>query len=354
MARPFHARRLILRIAAVTGLLIVGLAGCAIPPAAGIVDRAYASFDRLADYQAILELRYTLGGDDQALEIKQAFKKPDRYRLEFLAPPELKGQVTVFDGRTMWFYSPQDNEVTVFEGAGEDTVGQDQKSLFPGIIDGLRAAGSIKTVGRGRVDNRSAYILELADAAQAGDDPVARRRVWIDRETWLPLKVEAYDASGKRISAAVYRDVKVNVGLADDLFEFTIPEGVRVTEGGVMPEVVTLDEARKAVGFSLLEPSYLPAGVSLRQVSRVGSGADLTIVLDYGQGNSTLTISENRVVPGAGPMPGTSPTNLGGLSAEVIQSGEFSIVHWITGDVELSMTGNLPLDELGRIARSMR
>ncbi len=346
----------VLLVMAAAALVAVSLGGCGNPPAAQIIDRMNASYEQLNDYQGVLDLKYTLGGNgnDQVVEIKQSFKKPDRHRLEFLAPAELKGQLTVFDGQTMWNYNPQDNEVTVFEQAAGDTVGQDQKTLISGVIDLIKTAKAVGVAGRGHVEGRSAYILELTSVAAEGDDPVSSQKIWIDRQTWLPLKVEAYNSAGKAVSSAVYKQVKVNAGLGDDLFRFTVPQGAKVTQGGAMLEVISLDQARKAASFSLVLPAYLPSGTSLLQVSRVGSGTDLTIVLDYGRDESTLTISENKVLPGAVPMPGIKPMNLGGLSVEVIQSDEFSIVHWTVGDVEVSMTSNLPLEELGKVARSVR
>ncbi len=353
--RRSTATRNVLAAVSLGVFLSVAVSGCGAPAAPQIVGQMTAAFEKLTDYQATLDLKYTLAGQDQTVEIKQSFKKPNRHRLEFLAPAELKGQLTVFDGETMWTYSPLDKEVLVFDQAGEEVVGQDQRSLISGVLDSVRSAESVKATGRGRIEGRSAYILEVTPSTPKGDDLVSLLKVWVDGATWLPLKVEAYNGAGKVVSSALYKDVKVNSGLADDLFKFTPPQGTMVTQGGALPEVVTLEEARSAAGFGLKQPTYLPAGLSLMQVSRVGSGADLTIVFDYGNGeDSSLTISENKAIAGATTMPGTKPTDLGGLSADVIQSDEFSIVHWVVGGIEVSMTSNLPLDELGKVARSIR
>lgn len=334
--------------------LTVAVGGCGAPAAPDIVARMTAAFEKLSDYQVTLELKYTLADQDQAVEIEQSFKKPNLHRLEFLAPDELKGQLTVYDGETMWTYSPTDDEVLVFTQAGEEAVGQDQRMLIPGVLDSVRSAQSVRSVGRAQVEGRSAYALELTPSTAQGD-LVGRLKVWVDRGTWLPLKVETYDGAGKLVSSAVYKDIKVDSSLADELFEFTAPEGATVIQGGAMPEVISLEQARNSADFGLKQPAYLPAGVSLAQVSRIGSGADLTIMLDYGRGEEpVLSINENRATPGATDMPGVALTDLGGLSAEVIQSDEFSSVHWVAGGVEISMTSNLPLDELGKIARSIR
>ncbi|MHB0885294.1 MAG: outer membrane lipoprotein-sorting protein [Bacillota bacterium] len=354
MRRPAATRKAISALA--LGLFLAGaVSGCGTPAAPQIVGQMTAAFEKLTDYQATLDLKYTLAGQDQTVEIKQSFKKPDRHRLEFLAPAELKGQLTVFNGQTMWTYSPSDNEVLVFTQAGEEVVGQDQRSLISGVLDSLKSAESVRAAGRGRIEGRFAYILEVTPATPKGDDLVSLLKVWVDRATWLPLKVETYNGAGKLVSSALYKDVKENSGLADDLFKFTPPQGANVTQGGALPAVVSIEQARSAANFGLKQPTYLPAGLSLLQISRIGSGADVAIVFEYGRGEAaTLSISENKAIPGATDMPGMKPTDLGGLSAEVIQTDEFSSVHWVVGGVEISMTSNLPLDELGKVARSIR
>ncbi|HEY3315483.1 MAG TPA: outer membrane lipoprotein carrier protein LolA [Bacillota bacterium] len=342
-----------LAVAAVAALVVFAAAGCGTPPTADLIRQMTAGFEKLQDYQGVLEVQYSLAGAGQTVQIRQSFKKPARYRLEFLAPEEIKGQLTVFDGQTMWFYNPQDNEVTVFEQAGEDVTGQDQKALLSGVVGEVSRATAVKVAGRARVVGRPAYLVELTPPGPKGEDVVQRERVWVDRQTWLPLKVEAYNAGGAVISAATYTQVKVDAGLPDELFRFSPPQGAEVIQGGAMPEAITLERARQLAGFKLLLPAYTPAGFSLVQVSRVGSGQDLSILLDYSQEKASLSITENKAIPGAVALPGMRPMDLGGLPVEVIQSEEFSIIHWIVGDVELAITSDLSLEEIGRIARSL-
>lgn len=343
-----------LAVIIVTLVTTVVVTSCGSLPADEIVRQAVDSYDKLRDYQGVVELRYSLAGAGQTVEIRQSFKKPDKHRLEFLSPEEIKGQATVFNGQTMWLYDPQDNEVIVFERAGRDIVGEDQRTLFSGIIAEINGAAAVKVAGRARLDGRPAYILELTPPNPRDQGFVQEEKVWLDGGTWLPLKVEAYDDTGKVVSSAVYKQVKVNTGLADDLFEMAAPEGATIVQGGAEPQVITIDEARQAVGFKLLVPSYLPAGLSPGQISRVGSGSDLAVVLDYSNEQTSLSITENRALPGAVGPPGMKQVDLGGMSVEVIQSDDFSIVHWISADVEFSITSNLALDEVGKIARSLR
>ncbi len=352
--------RLLFRTALGPVLLVVGLAlglvtaGCAGPSAEELVREMSLSAEQLQDYEAVLALTYSFAASDETREIRQSFKRPNLHRLEFLSPPEFKGQLTVYDGQTLWSYSPQDNEVIVFEGNAEDAAGQDQRSLISGVVEQVKEAAGVKLAGRGKVDGRSTYVLEITPSTPKSEGLVVREKVWVDRQDWLPLKVESYNSAGKLVMSAVYTQIKVNSGLDDGLFTFSVPSGADVIQGGAEPQEITIEEARLSSGFTLLLPAHLPTGTSLFQVTRVGTGPDVQILLDYGSDQNNLSITENKAQPGATPMPGLTPTDLGGLAVELIQSEDFSILHWTVGDVELTITSNLALEELGKIARSMR
>jgi hypothetical protein len=89
-----------------------------------------------------------------------------------------------------------------------------------------------------RLDRNMADILhhnqdkgwEAADDPCPGDEVfvptyyASRAEVWIDAESYLPLKAQFYDHQGRLYEDYVHRDLRVNVGLTDRDFDTDSPD----------------------------------------------------------------------------------------------------------------------------------
>lgn len=159
------------------------------------------------------------------------------------------------------------------------------------------------------------------------------------------------------------------------------------TPGPTLPiEEMTLDQARQIAHFHILEPTYLPVGLRL---PRVLYYPGTYFVLIYaaseagGQSPSSgfLDITEREyyevpIPPGSSPLGPTPvlpnrPTEeivmIGDARASVVRfnsppawnptaaaSGEYINLKWHTNEISFSLTGSQGLQELVRIAESLK
>ena len=143
------------------------------------------------------------------------------------------------------------------------------------------------------------------------------------------------------------------------------------TEGPIMGgEWVSLEVAEQRMPFSILQPAYLPDGVKLSRVmvTRANQSARQTVSLLYSDG---LRINQAMQSP-RGPgyleeMVKTPPfvlVEVGGVPTVGHEPGDFTgiggtwrypgAVGWWKDGVGRSVAGDLPLDELVRIAEALR
>lgn len=355
---PARRARIRLSLLAVLAALLVAAAGCRArgeDPRA-IVARVKESYARVTDYRGRVTYEVFVPGEVQKIVVEQAFLRPDRYRSEVLEPEMLRGQLTVFDGTALWFYSPQDREA-VRLGPQADGVEQEEE-LLGHVVDELAGAGRLTHQGDAVLAGRRAVVLQLpiTDPALA---PAAGRKVWIDRESWLPLRVETVDGAGRPLAATGFEAIRTNVGLTGDDFAFTPPPGVNVREAGGPgdnSEVrnMTLAEAEIVLGFRPLVPTELPSGYRLTAVTQVGEGPQAAVVLDYGSGDRMLSLTQMRFDPARPAMAGAASQTWGGFTAQVLETDDFTILRWVKDGVELVLLGNLPKEQLFSIARSIR
>src|SRR5207248_3085858 len=119
-------------------------------------------------------------------------RKAGRLRIEYLAPPGVRGEVLVDDGEEARLYRPRLGVVE--EGPSQVRKGEQQK------------ANQIRQLERGRI-----LVTEEPPEAVAGrparvftvTTPNGRaRRLWIDRERAVILKVQETSAQGQTVTTA--------------------------------------------------------------------------------------------------------------------------------------------------------
>jgi outer membrane lipoprotein-sorting protein len=357
--RPALGLVAILVLLLVVGAAAGAVAGCNRLDRATVVRKVGETFRKLQDYQGIAVKTISAATFEESMEVKQWFKKPNLHRVEIVSPPEIQGQTTIFDGETLWFYSPNDKEATVFRTPGPDISRGDRSDLAVTFAEQVMNASDSKIVGRQRLADRHTVILETAlETDKARKRPtaiIARQRIWIDTTIWFPLMVESFDGEGKLVSSILFKEVRLNTNLSMNEFRFSPPPGIRIVEGDLTIRETTLAEARQMVTFGLAQPTYLPEKLVLRSVNRAGAGESVAIIFEYtNDAGITVSLTESAIEPGAPNLVGTRRVEYGGRTYEVIQTEEYVIMYWTATGVVFDLTGNLSMDEMLKIAGSVK
>ena len=129
----------------------------------------------------------------------------DRTLIYFVEPEDVQGTLFVSidteeEEARLWLYLPA-------LGSAKELVSEEQEESFAGSTFSYREAGGGSTsddctariVGEDTVQVgdqvMGCYLLDLT-AKPGADVDYPRERMWVDKEHWLPLKVESYDELG--------------------------------------------------------------------------------------------------------------------------------------------------------------
>jgi len=196
------------------------------PPAADVAVALQRKYDSVKDFSASFTQTYEGGvlrrkGSEAGTV---SVKKPGRMRWDYTGPEK---KLFVSDGQTMFLYFPNEKQVMK-----NDVPSQDQATSAVLFLMGKGNIVRDFNVRWADGGSDTTYRLRL--------DPKTRQaeydwlEITADRETLRIVGLTAADAQGGRSSFS-FSNFKENTGLADKMFQFTIPRGTEVISSGKTP-----------------------------------------------------------------------------------------------------------------------
>ena len=149
---------------------------------------------------------------EQTYETKQYYKSTGEYRLELTAPERVAGNYTVFDGERICQYNPK-LDSSIIKDVPES---QHRNELFLGqfIANYMQSEGiSVETAA---LDESRCIVLEAV--IPGNDTSVSTEKLWVDRETLLPVRFVIYDAEGKERYKMDYSSFEFDPQFDESLF----------------------------------------------------------------------------------------------------------------------------------------
>ena len=320
-----------------------------------IAARMEAKQESIKDFSATMVMT-SFAGETETTRAKIMTKMPDKTRSEIIEPAEFAGTLTVRNGSTMWMYDPAKNKVTKMElpDMGDEPFEMDYTSIVKDLMD----ENDISYKGTENVGGRSTYVIEATPKDEANRKFISKTCVWVDRENWMLLGTEMYDADGNPMVKVEYRDITFNTGVPDSEFIFEVPEGAAVVEKSfedLMPEEMTLEEARANLTFDLRTPSYLPEGYEFDHAMVTGGEREV-VSLQYTNGDERLYLSEwisDDTEQSRLRMGDPEVVSINGTDGEFTSMFGMNTLQWSVGGVDYSLSGAIEKDELVNVAESM-
>lgn len=196
-------------------------------PADAAIDRAVQAYTQIRTARATFEqsLKNTLTRSDLTSrgEFEQA--RPDKFVFRFTDP---KGDMIVSDGKFVWLYLPSSTPGQVVRAPlSADLEGS--MDLIGTFFSNPRSRYTIVDGGAATIDGRETRLVTLTP--KSSDGSFQRAKVWIDTKDGLLRQFEATEYSG------LVRLVRVtsftpNADVAASTFQFKVPRGVKVVDGG--------------------------------------------------------------------------------------------------------------------------
>ena len=211
----------VIAVAAVL-LLALGLSVMDFPvnQQAGIVNAFIRTYDELQGYTGSFEIRSEdADGDVDFVEtVDISYSKPGKYNA-----------VHRYDGLELSYIS--DGERVISYEVQRITL----DNLFPEdrlwryhigtVADELSLADNVEVVGEDLLFGRVADVVEYSYSDTAEDESY---KVWIDRETYLPLRKVLASSEGSLY--VEFKELAINPSFEPDIFEVVIPDDKEVEE----------------------------------------------------------------------------------------------------------------------------
>ena len=199
------------------------------------VDEIFQNFkqayDKSDNFSANFEETTLLANTKSVARGRIVFRKPNLLRREYVGRKDASKviQVTVFDGKYGWTYTPTLNQVNKMK------LDNPKGQLFPGIgasLDDFEAMYDMALVPDEFANPKGIHNIELTPKKGLANPAVKEKfQIWVKSDGWLPVQVghEIELEDGSRQSAIVkFSEIKRDKKLAPDLFKFVVPEDAEV------------------------------------------------------------------------------------------------------------------------------
>lgn len=186
------------------------LSGC---QAANDGSKAQQQLLEMKGYEAEAVVTRITDHGENSYTTKQYFEMENgKYRLEMVEPEEVKGNFTVYDGEKVYQFNPR----TGTDMAVEVTPDQARNELFLGqfVKNYLQSEGV--SMASATVGESDCIVLE---AVIPGDFTyTATEKLWLDKETGLPVKMVIYDTQGQERYITEYESFTYTDSFEEGLF----------------------------------------------------------------------------------------------------------------------------------------
>jgi len=256
-------------------------------------------------------------------------------RIDYKEPPWF-ADVTVLEGPQFLYHLNRQRGVALRQDAAAG-------AMLAGVQDAgmalLRKNYSVSVMGIENLAGRDCLILEIMPTPDRAGNPW--RRLFVDRHTNLPLRIENANGAGMLTNTKTVRRIAYDVrrgeaffGLPDDVTVKTDPVG-----RGAAIEVG--QELEKQAGFGPLLPEHVPDGYVFAGALVIRSNGARAVHIMYFDGLSTISLFEERTKNGR---------DFGGWGEGGMGAHELS---WMRQGIGFTLLGDILPQELLRMRDSM-
>ena len=192
--------------------LLFTIAACSREEPLSELESIQKHLAEMEGYTCTATLTRTNDRGEQTYETKQYCKSTGEYRLELTAPENVAGNYTVFDGERICQYNPR-LDSSIIRDIPES---QHRNELFLSqfIQNYMQSEGvSVETAA---LDESRCSVLEAI--IPGNDAALTSEKLWVDRESLLPVRFVIYDAEGEERYSMDYSSFEFDPQFDDALF----------------------------------------------------------------------------------------------------------------------------------------
>lgn len=144
----------------------------------------------------------------RSIKSKNWIEGKDKAFVEYTDPAREKGEKMLKLGDQLWNYFPEpiDRIITISGHLLRQSVMGSDLS-YEDITENRKLMDmyNAKVIGSEKINGRNCYVVELTGKLE--DITYYSRKLWVDKERWIPLKEERYAKSGKPLKRSEMLEV---------------------------------------------------------------------------------------------------------------------------------------------------
>lgn len=377
------------------------LAACGKKDAAAVVKDLNEVVGEMESYQGAGVMTLHTGDAPQQYKVEVWHQKPSYYRIALTNAKKDVTQIVLRNDEGVFVLTPSQNKSFRFQSNWPDNQGQ--VYLYETLIRSITGDTT-----RQFADEKESYVFDVA--ANYNTHALVRQKIWLNKSDYAPKQVEVSDSNANVVVDVKFDSFKFGTEFEKDAFDMqrnmtaASEEGGKTgTDSGVTPveqtgneggkepanpqtapepdgavtdgqtgvggdteqqgtegaatgqegEEPTLAEPEGSDSFGVIQPTYAPEGVQLKDDQVLEEAEDYSVMLRY-EGTYNYTIFEARPQDRAVSLAPSSVVDLG-FTLGMISGDALKTLTWMTDGIEYRITSaDLPQNEMVRIATSMQ
>ncbi|PRA08526.1 MULTISPECIES: outer membrane lipoprotein-sorting protein [unclassified Paenibacillus] len=377
------------------------LAACGKKDAAAVVKDLNEVVGEMESYQGAGVMTLHTGDAPQQYKVEVWHQKPSYYRIALTNAKKDVTQIVLRNDEGVFVLTPSQNKSFRFQSNWPDNQGQ--VYLYETLIRSITGDTT-----RQFADEKESYVFDVA--ANYNTHALVRQKIWLNKSDYAPKQVEVSDSNANVVVDVKFDSFKFGTEFEKDAFDMqrnmtaASEEGGKTgTDSGVTPveqagneggkepanpqtapepdgavtdgqtgvgsdaeqqgaegaatgqegEEPTIAEPEGPDSFGVIQPTYAPEGVQLKDDQILEEAGDYSVMLRY-EGTYNYTIFEARPQDRAVSLAPSSVVDLG-FTLGMISGDALQTLTWMTDGIEYRITSaDLPQNEMVRIATSMQ
>lgn len=319
---------------------------------------------------------------NMVFELMVTRKAPDKRRLEIISPIEMAGSGTIINGKEIAPIIPNKDR----RGRGEmppffqpDQMDELQSYNVQQLIRNYK----IRVLEGGLVAGRNTYLIEI----EPKNENRPARKIWIDKEKKIALKVEQYNAQKILQRLVAFSNIDFSADIGDEIFQIQRsfwekrprpPE--REDLWDQLQGKLDVNKIKEKAKFGVKVIDSLPGGLALQSITMVKFEKNQNVHLIYTDGLTFVSLFQSpfdetkreRRPPesppprepreehreGPPPRPPIQPDKpekmkISGVDCDVLQRGPAFIFRWYEQGIYFTLIGDYPKKEMVKMVSSI-
>jgi len=184
-----------------------------IPPLPSTYEKIQTKLSELQTYRAEATVRYISNKGENEYTIIKYVRRTGEYRIEVIAPENVTGNITVFDGENIYQIN---KNLNLKISLGTNDTKERTQLLLTSFLANYSNDQETSLAVTSVIDETKFTVLEAK--IPTNHPYMDRQALWIDNETMNPVRVVITNSNGEETIVVTYTTFEYNIELEDSLF----------------------------------------------------------------------------------------------------------------------------------------